>query len=164
MAIVFDILKHKIPNLLLVIILIVNLFSGEIKFDNSITLEESLTKLACLTIIFAVMFPFFSIGSLGAGDVKLILVTAIIMKQPLYFLLAVFLWAALISLIKTVCVKNVRERIRYLSEYVRSTIRLKTILPYQDPNLTGDDKKKYSIHLSVPIFLGAVSCFIINSF
>ena len=164
MAIIIDICKHKIPNLLLVIILIINLFSGEIKFDNSITLEETLTKFACLAIIFAIMFPFFSIGALGAGDVKLILITAIVMKQPLFFLFAVFLWAALISLIKIMCVKNVRERIRYLSEYVRSTIRLKTILPYQDPSINSEDKKNYSIHLSVPIFLGAVSCFIIKCF
>ena len=164
MAVFIDIYRHKIPNLLLVIILIVNLFSGEIKFDNSITSEETLTKIVCLVIVFAVMFPFFSIGALGAGDVKLILVTAMIMRKPLIFMLAVFLWAALISLIKIVCVKNVRERIRYLSEYVRSIFRLKTIIPYQDPNLPCEGKISHSIHLSVPILLGTISCFIMECF
>ena len=145
------------------ILLIVNLIFGEIKFSNSIiTLEEVLTRLVCLVIVFVIMFPFFSIGALGAGDVKLILVTAMVMRKPLVFMLVVFLLAAAIAVFKILRAGSVKERVTYLFDYLKSLIRYQTVIPYVDPTLTGDGKISFSIHLSVPIFLGAIICLVIE--
>ncbi len=154
---IFDILKHKIPNLLLMILLIINLLSGEIIFNlNKVTLEGTLQRVGCLAVIFAILYPFFAIGALGAGDVKLILVTVLGVEKPLLFVLMVFAIAAVESVIKILCVGNVRIRIVHLLEYFKTIVRTKAVIPYEDFSLSSDDKLDHSIHLSVPILLAAL--------
>jgi prepilin peptidase CpaA len=160
---VFDILKHKIPNLLLMILLIINLLSGEIIFNlNKVTFEGTLQRIGCLAVIFAILYPFFAIGALGAGDVKLILVTVVRMEKPLLFVLVVFAIATAESVIKILCIGNVKVRIAHLLDYFKTIVRSKTVIPYEDFSLSSDAKLDHSIHLSIPVLLAAI-CFCIGS-
>ena len=153
----FDILKHRIPNLLLMILLIINLFSGEIILgQNKVASEGTLQRIGCLIVIFAILYPFFAIGALGAGDVKLILVTMPGMEKPFLFVLMVFAVATVESVLKILFVGNVKDRIIYLFDYFKTIVRYKTIIPYEDFSLSSDNKLEHSIHLSVPILLAAI--------
>ena len=53
-----------------------------------------------MVLILGILFPFFSIGAIGAGDVKLILISALVMEKPILFFFTIFAIAAVISVIK----------------------------------------------------------------
>lgn len=78
-------------------------------------------------MLFAVclMYPFFKIAAIGAGDVKLLGVTAgfLPFEKILIFLFLSLLVAAVISLIKLWKEKNYGERLRFLYLYLRKAVR-----------------------------------------
>lgn len=76
--------------------------------------------LAAAAVVTALMYPFFRIGGLGAGDVKLFGVTAgyLPFEKVLTFLFFSLLVTAIISLFKMWKEDNFGERMRYLSEYL----------------------------------------------
>lgn len=83
-----------------------------------------LTCVVTIVVVIALLYPFFRIGGLGAGDVKLLGVTAghLPIEKVLIFLFFSLLVTAMISLLKMWKENNFRERMRYLSEYFADVI------------------------------------------
>lgn len=73
----------------------------------------------------ALLYPFFKIGCLGAGDVKLFGVTAgyLPFEKILLFFFYSLLIAAVISLYKMWKAKTFGRRMRYLSEYFGEVLK-----------------------------------------
>ena len=90
----------------------------------------------CLTFFFAIfnpksfnssclLYPFFKLGALGAGDVKLLGICAGFLQYDkiLHFLFFSLLAAAIFAMIKLIREQNARERLAYLREYLADVAR-----------------------------------------
>lgn len=116
----FDYRDRRIPNLLPILIGL----TGLIRAGGN----EGLTGLfACvirMLILMALLYPFFKIATLGAGDVKLFGTCAGFLpaEKILVFLLLSMLVAAIVSLIHFIRKKDVKERFEYLFSYVTEVL------------------------------------------
>ena len=127
-AAINDVRKEKIPNILLIACLIIWTVSETISLlilkEPIFTAKEVATNIAISAVIVFFLYPFFLMGKLGAGDIKLIAVTAISVTDPLIYLLSVFVIGGLISIIQII---------------LKKTKRL--------------EKEKLRVHLGVPVLL-----------
>ena len=102
-AAITDVRFRKIPNILILILAIFQtLYVLVSKFAlNTPLLSGSLIveKIFAAAAVFLFLYPFFKIGGLGAGDVKLLTLTVLSVKEPLIFLMIVFSIGALFSVI-----------------------------------------------------------------
>lgn len=93
-AAVTDVRKGKIPNILLIGLLVFwalsILFSNLLFEEKFFDVSSFPIRLGISIAIFAFLYPFYGIGKLGAGDVKLIALTALSVENQLIFLLSVF--------------------------------------------------------------------------
>lgn len=163
LTVITDFWKHKIPNYLVMIILVINLLS--VNIDSRITSEGMLLRIGKLMLILVFLFPFFSVGAIGAGDVKLITVAAIPISEPLIYFLTIWIVALLIGIAKLLLRKNVKNRIKHLFLYFRNLFLSGIITPYlEDPDLQNIEKRvKYSVHLSLPIIISvSINLFLFN--
>ena len=80
--------------------------------------------LSILLMIF-LLYPFFKLGALGAGDVKLLGICAGFLQYDkiLQFLFFSLLPAAIFSVIKLIREQSVRERLAYLGAYLMDVVR-----------------------------------------
>lgn len=159
LTVLWDIRIHKIPNVFVLILFIFNLLSNICFFVITDTGESDFSAVLIVLIkvilIFIILYPFYSIGALGAGDVKLIVATSLGCKEPLLYTLVVFLIAAIISLIRMGVNKNAKIRLMYLYSYLSHSFHNYPLHSYEDaPN--ASDKLKHSVHLSVPVFIALI--------
>ena len=109
-AAINDVRKEKIPNILLIACLIIWTVSETISLlileTPIFTAKEVATNFAVSALIVVFLYPFFMMGKLGAGDIKLIAVTAISVTDPLNYLLSVFIIGGLISIIQIILKKT----------------------------------------------------------
>ena len=80
--------------------------------------------LSILLMIF-LLYPFFKLGALGAGDGKLFGICAGFLQYDkiLHFLFFSLLAAAIFAMIKLIREQNARERLAYLREYLADVAR-----------------------------------------
>ncbi len=102
-AAITDVRQGKIPNILILILAIFQtlyvLFSKFVLNTPSISGTLILERIGAAAAVFLLLYPFFELGGLGAGDVKLLTLTVLSVKDPLLFMLIVFSIGALISVI-----------------------------------------------------------------
>ncbi len=146
-----DYAEGRIPNLLLVGMLIVGMTQR--------TLTEGLSGtagfLTAAAAIVAFLYPFFKIGAIGAGDVKLFGVCAGYLpgSRILLFLFFSTLIAAIFSMVKFWQKRNLRERLEYLTAYLWEVIRTGNWHLYVE-NLR--ERKAECLCLSGPMLISAV--------
>ena len=102
-AAITDVRSGRIPNILVLILAIFQtLYFVISKFVlNTSTLSGSLIyeRIIAAAAVFLVLYQFFKLGGLGAGDVKLLTLTVLSVRDPLIFLLITFLIGAVFSVI-----------------------------------------------------------------
>ena len=100
-------------------------------------------------------YPLFKINTLGAGDVKLLSVTAGCLTRQVFwnFLLWSLLNAAIISLIKILKERNLKERMACLCFYVIDMLKTGQIKRYPAEK-TGKNRGK--ICLAVPVLVSVL--------
>lgn len=147
----FDYRCNKIPNLLILVIAVV----GTLQHWAAGGLAEVLCYWGTTVLIAGGLYPLFKIGSLGAGDVKLLSVTAgyLPFKKILVFLFVSLLIAALISLVKMWKRNNLFERLRYFTAYLIDVMRSGNFKLYLENEA---DKQAVGICLSGPVLLAVL--------
>lgn len=120
----------------------------------------------CVTILFFLflLYIFFSIGAIGAGDLKLLAVTAVGMERPAIFIVVTFVIAAVMSLVHAIRNGVLVKRMRYLIDYLIYVSKTNTIIGYSDANAKLEERKKYSIQLSLPVLLAYVAVKLFDTF
>ena len=102
-AAITDVRKGKIPNILVLFLalfqILVISFSKFVFNTPSLSGSLIFERIIAAAAVFMLLYPFFKFGGLGAGDVKLLTLTVLSVKDPLIFLLIVFSVGALISVI-----------------------------------------------------------------
>lgn len=112
----FDYRHSRIPNWLILLTLTVGF--GNAYVSKSI---PGILEYACvMAVIVLIFYPLFRIGTLGAGDVKLFGVCAgyLPADKILVFLFFSLLFAAASSLIRFMSEPDIKERFRYLFDYL----------------------------------------------
>ena len=118
------------------------------------TLLEFLLRIG---IIAAVLYPFYMLGVLGAGDVKLCCMCTAFLKGadcPGVFFVS-FLLAAVIGFGKLLFLGNIRERMFYFLSYAADVVRLGRLKPYwteENSHLKADA----SLRMAGPLLLGVL--------
>lgn len=159
LTVLWDIRVHKIPNVFVLFLALFNLLSNIYFFaftgNGESDLSAVLIVLIKVVLIFIFLYPFYSIGALGAGDIKLVVSTSLGCKDPFLYTFIVFLIAAIISLIRMGVNKNARMRLMYLYNYLSHSFHNYPLHLYEDaPN--ASDKLEHSIHLSIPVFIALI--------
>ena len=110
-------------------------------------------KLFCVMILFVLLYPLFALGMMGAGDIKLLLLGAIILPFSRYwmFFAASFFIAAIISVMKICTEQNAKERIQYFFSYVCELAGSKKAGVYFK---NEERKRKATVHLASPMLVG----------
>ena len=117
----YDYRRKKIPNFLIAFMAVLGVGW---RFRES-GICGALSYLGETALIMSLLYPFFKIGSIGAGDVKLLGVSAgyLPSSKILIFLFFSLLISAMISLLKMWKESNMRERLRYLAAYLADVTR-----------------------------------------
>ena len=144
----FDYCKRKIPNGLAAAVVLAGI-AFRFRRDGPGGVMLYLGEAAAVT---ALLYSFFKIGVVGAGDVKLLSAVAgyLPFKKIFLFSFVSLLIAAIISLIKLLINKNFRERLRVFCGYLEEIAEKGTLLPYP---AAGKEKKSVSVCLSGPVLL-----------
>ncbi|MBO4981153.1 MAG: prepilin peptidase [Lachnospiraceae bacterium] len=150
-ACAYDYGSGRIPNLLLLGMLAAGMVQRTLA-EGPWGAAAFLTATAVMT---ALMYPFFKIGAMGAGDVKLLGVCAGYLpgSRILLFLFFSMLTAAIFSLIKFWRKQNLKERMQYLAEYLWEVSRTGNWHLYVE-NLR--EQREACLCLSGPVLISAL--------
>lgn len=149
-AVYMDLRFYKIPNLCI----FAGVVSGLIMTYVSYSVVEMLMSCMAVVVIFAAFYPFYLMGGLGAGDVKLLMMTGCFIRceQVMLYLLVTFIIAAVISAVKIVLFQESRERVWYFGKYLKKAVLTGSI----DSYMMNRTNKRCVIRLSVPAFVSLV--------
>jgi len=155
-TVLVDIRTNRIPNLVLILLAIFQFFSiyfSLTTIDGTFALKNIGSR--CLTVffIFIFLYVFFSIGGIGAGDLKLLILLAAGVERPIEFVATVFVIGAVFSVIHMVKNRNMNERMQVLCKYLQQVLKEGKPIPYYSVEPHIGEKMRHSIHLSVPIFI-----------
>lgn len=147
----YDYKDNRIPNYL--VLLAAFLGMGWQAWDDG--LFGVLFYAGQAALVMALLYPFFKIGGLGAGDVKLLGAAAgyLPFEKILTFLFCSLLIAAMISAVKMWRKHIFGQRIRYLSAYMEDVMLTGRWKRYQT---AGQEKKSAGICLSGPVLISVL--------
>lgn len=118
-------------------------------------------------ILFILLYPFFKIGTIGAGDIKLLMVCFWFfnVKTGLWITVIAFVIGGILSLIKMIYYHELLDRMQYLWSYICDVVGTKSIRLYENHCLTQKEENSgiqtHQIHFSIAIALSAFVCLII---
>ena len=147
-AVYMDLHFYKIPNLCI----LTGILSGLIMTYGLYSFEGILRAVAAAGLIFAGFYPFYLMGGLGAGDVKLLMITGFFIHDARLlakYLFATFALAAIICAVKMILFAESRKRIFYLGRYLKKAALTGII----DNYIVDKENKKCVIRLSIPAFV-----------
>lgn len=149
-AIITDMKYCKIPNLLI----ITGITAGLLISIANTQYSEALQSLICMAVIFVSFYPFYLLGGLGAGDIKLFMMTGCFIRNEslLSFILVTMLIGAAISIAKMIIFQESRQRLFYLGGYIR-----KLALTGTADNYEIDKTNNHTIiRMAAPAFISLI--------
>lgn len=138
---------YRIPNTCICI----GAVAGLIMTYVSYSFAGLLSSLAGMMIIFMAFYPFYLLGGIGAGDVKLFMMLGCFIQGDmlLRYMLVTMAIAAAWSVIKMLVFAESRERLFYLGRYIRKAALTGAMDEYQ----IDKTQKRCVIRLSIPAFI-----------
>ena len=142
-----DMREYKIPN----IFILFGMTGGFYLTFKAYSLEGVVTSLGQMLLIFLAFYPFYLLKGIGAGDVKLLMMTATYIHGGRLFnyIFVTMIIAAIISVAKMICFAESRERFFYLIKYVKKAAITGAVDEYE----IDTSNKRNLIRLSVPALL-----------
>ncbi|MCM1386864.1 MAG: A24 family peptidase [Bacillus sp. (in: Bacteria)] len=114
-----------------------------------------------MVIPFALLYPIFKIGALGAGDIKLFMAVGSFLQTEslLYVLICSFIIAALFSLMKMISESNFTKRMHYLFSYLSELFttrewKLYEEIEAQDAHTYKSNKIHFTLPACISVMLG----------
>ncbi len=149
-AVFMDLKSYRIPNLCILIGMAAGLV---MTFINS-SWEGIWIVIVTMGVIFFIFYPFYLLGGLGAGDIKLFMMVSCYMRDRslVHYIMVTMLIAALVSIVKMVIYRQNRKRILYFFGYMRKLLLFGTADEYK---VDRDDKCSL-IRMSLPAFASLV--------
>ncbi|MCM1183071.1 MAG: prepilin peptidase [Roseburia sp.] len=146
-AVFMDLRRYRIPNACIA----AGSLAGLILTYESCSAAGVLSAICRAAVIFAALYPFYLIKGLGAGDVKLLMMTAFYLQEAQLFsyILVTLLLAGGAAAVKLACVRESRGRLLYLLQYIRKAAVTGILDPYE----TDNTRLANVIRVSVPAFV-----------
>lgn len=147
-AAICDLCQKRIPNVLIAIGIVYG-----VVFDVCQGGAGNLLDCFCrLLVMMLLLFPFFMIGALGAGDVKLF------MLLPLYFdlgglrniLVLTFGIAAVQGVVILLLDGKLVQRLLVATDYIHQCVIRRVLLPYPET------ESRYKVRIAIPMFIGCI--------
>ncbi len=155
-AVSFDLRTKRIPNVLIVAGLIAG-FNLSISFHG---LRAIGTTLGSMVLPILLLYFFFLIHVLGAGDIKLFAVMGLFLgrTQMLQVIVLSFLVGGVFALIKLFREQKLLYRAFVFSDYVKVCLKTRKIRPYKDVDASS------LMHFSPAIFTAYIICIAMEYF
>lgn len=153
LAAVADLKTDRIPNGFIILGTAIGILGG-LRYHTSL-----LQPVFSMFLAFLLMYPLFKIGALGAGDVKVLMMTGSFMerRELLAVIVSAFIIGAVFSLVKLFVERNGRERIEYFLSYISEVARTGHWKIYGEHMLQDYQLyRKNKIHFTVPVLFGVV--------
>lgn len=152
-VIFMDWYHYRIPNACI----IVGMAGGFITTGMSCSVRGLLEAVGASAVIFLAFYPFYLMGALGAGDVKLFMMVGCYRGCMgtgglIHYMLVTMAIAAVVSIGKMAVYAESRERFLYLVRYLRKAVLTAAIDEYQ----TDKTRKQCVVRLSIPAFLSLI--------
>ncbi len=150
---IYDYTRGKIPNFLTVGVA----FWGMLESYQRSSLSGVGQYLLVMVVVLLVLYPFFRIGGLGGGDVKLLSVCAgyFPVSKIILFLFLSMLISVAFSMILLLKERNARERVAYFCSYCLAVARSGKWQLYL-PEKSG--RKLRGVCMSGPVLCSALLC------
>ncbi len=140
----------RIPNGIIILGTVIGLFSR----IRETGWQGILNAGVVILISFCILYPFYRIGGLGAGDVKLLLMTGSFFSSDmqLHIMAFSFIIGAILCIEKIISENNFKDRMQYLFSYLADVLRTGQWKMYEE-NLNQDSRKCKSnkIHFALPV-------------
>lgn len=148
-----DMRYYKISNLCI----LVGIIAGLIMTLVSYSFAGAVSAVMQTAVIFAAFYPFYALGGLGAGDIKLFMVLGCFLQRERLIgcLFAAMLIAGVASVVKMLIFEESRQRLYYLGRYIRKAAFTGAFDEYE----TDFTQKRSVIRLSVPVLISVVLSF-----
>lgn len=145
-----DIRLFKIKN----ITILVGIFTGVLFLITQEDISSMLNYFGGMIVPILILFPLFMLRMFGAGDIKLLSVVGLFLgiQAAIHIIIASIVIGGILSIIKLVQNRNIKQRVAYFMQYVRGTscgIRS----GYYDAN---SDNYTNAIHFSIAILVAVV--------
>ena len=149
-AVYADMRRYKIPNLCI----LAGMAAGLVTTFVSVSFVGTAIALVQTAVIFMAFYPFYILGGLGAGDIKLFMVLSCFLQggRLIRCLLVAMLIAGVASVIKILIFEESRQRFYYLGRYIRKAVLTGTFDTYE----VDLSQKKSVIRLSVPVLASVI--------
>lgn len=144
-AVYTDMRSYRISNLCILL----GIIAGMLMTFVSYSYAGAAAAAARMAVVFIVFYPFYIIGGLGAGDVKLLMVLGCFLQgeRLISCLLMAMLIAGAAAVVKMLIFEESRQRLYYLGRYIRKAASTGVFDEYE----TDLGQKKSVIRLSVPV-------------
>lgn len=141
----------RIPNLLLAAMAV----AGWLRGLGLESFYGAVFYVTAAVLVMLVLYPFFKIGTLGSGDIKLLGVCAgyLPAQKILYFLFCSLLVAAIFSIIHFIRKGDAKERFGYLASYLTEVAQSGMWQLYFEDR---ESRRRAGICLSGPILCSAL--------
>ena len=146
-AIFMDWRYYRIPNLCIA----VGMTAGLIMTYMSYSVQGILEVAGTVIFTFMAFYPFYLLGGIGAGDVKLFMMICCYIRgdRLICYMLVTMLLAGAISVAKMVLHAESRERLFYLGRYLKKAV----LTGVMDTYHIDKTQKNCVIRLSIPAFV-----------
>lgn len=153
-AVFEDIRRYKIPNACI----IVGMAVGFMMSYRLYSAKGVFLAAVQAVLIFTVLYPFYLIRGLGAGDVKLIMVMGCALqgRRLLDSIMVMMILAGFASLVKIGRFREGRQRLFYLVRYIRKAVVTGALDEYE----IDTSQQKSVIRLSIPALLSLALMYI----
>ena len=152
-AIFMDWRYYRIPN----VCIFIGTAAGLVTAYRSCQAAGLLGSVGAAAVIFLAFYPFYLMGTLGAGDVKLFMMTGCYSAcmEPngfVHYMFVTMAVAGAISAVKMIVYKESRERLFYLMRYLRKVVMTGVVDQYQ----IARAQKRCVVRLSIPAFISLI--------
>ena len=154
-AAVLDFYRGKIPNILIV----TGCCYGMVRLWYH---QDILRALPGIIFPVMVLFPLYKIGTIGAGDIKLLSMLGFYFSfmETLFCIFLAFVLGAVISMISFIRYENFFERMTYLFSYLKECFDIGRLRYYyldsKGKQISHSAEDKSKIHLAIPIFFSVL--------
>ena len=154
-AAICDFYRGKIPNILIV----AGCCYGMVRLLYH---QEILRALPGIIVPVMVLFPLYKIGTIGAGDIKLLSMLGFYFNfmETLFCIFLTFMLGAMFSVISFIRYKNFWERMTYLFSYLKKCFDTGCLQYYyldsKEKQISYSAESKSKIHLAIPIFFSVL--------
>ena len=126
------------------------------------SVQDALIALLFGFFLLLILYPLFMIGTLGAGDIKLIMILPAYMtfSDALQTVFIAFICGACIGLVRMIATRSLITRLRVMKNYIVAVSESGRLLMYETPEqMKGPQLNDHQIHFTIPLLIGTAISF-----